>query len=110
MFLGRSESSRVLSSDMAKESSCDLLLNGLNNHTILLSDEVYAEELQLQEALQVSMISSQTNEDEPSSSSPSLSMALQPTTPALAGKEGESSLPLDVNRFVLIISFESKIL
>ncbi|GLT59971.1 hypothetical protein SLA2020_327640 [Shorea laevis] len=70
---------------MAKESSCDLLLDGWNNHRIFPSDEDYAEELQLQEALQMSMICSQMNKGEPSSSS---SSALQPTTPALAVKEG----------------------
>ncbi|GKU92735.1 hypothetical protein SLEP1_g6424 [Rubroshorea leprosula] len=85
---------------MAKELSCDLLLDGWNNHTIFPSDEDYAEELQLQEALQMSMICSQMNKDDPSSSS----MALQHTTPALAAKEG-----LDYNNLLEPIVWEEAI-
>ncbi|GLT46209.1 hypothetical protein SLA2020_199830 [Shorea laevis] len=65
IFENRIEISRVLGSDMADESSYDVLHGVGNEHEILqLSDAAYAEEWQFQEPLQMSMIPSQMKRDD----------------------------------------------
>ncbi|GLU14143.1 hypothetical protein SLE2022_307310 [Rubroshorea leprosula] len=100
IFENRSEIPRVLGSDMANESSYDVLHGVGNEHEILqLSDAACAEELQFQEALQMSMIPPQMKRDDPLS--PSSLMPSQLTTPALTVKEGElSSESSEDNRVV----------